>query len=246
MLEIMKSVLAAVGVVALGLLGVLSASAATPLSETVIALDPGHGGSDTGAVNQTYGVMEKDVNLDVAFALKTKLEADGATVVLTREEDIIIDSRKERVKIAEDKCQEVAGRYCDILISLHHNGSSDPAVDGTMILYGNSEDEPLAFFMHDALVPLTRIDLGYDVGGWGISVHAHHFPAVITESYFITNDAEAEAYRAGTRVGEEAEAQYAGIAAYFSNTDSGGDNDDGGDGGGGGGNGNGPPDHARN
>lgn len=244
----MKRGLIGVSILALGLLGVVSASAATPLSETVIALDPGHGGSDTGAVNQTYGVMEKDVNLDVAFALKSKLETDGATVVLTREEDITIDSRKERVKIAEDKCQEVAGRYCDILISLHHNGSSDPSTNGTMILYGNSEDEPLAFFMHDALAPLTGIDLGYDVGGWGISVHAHHFPAVITESYFITNDAEAESYLAGSRVGEEADAQYAGIADYFSNTgggdDGGGDDDS--DNGGRGNNGNGPPDHARN
>ncbi len=237
----MKKALAAVSVAALGLLAVVSASAATPLSETVIALDAGHGGSDTGAVNQTYGVMEKDVNLDVAYALKSKLEADGATVVLTREGDETIDSRKERVAIAEEKCEAAAGRTCDILISLHHNGSSDPSVDGTMILYGNRDDEALAFAMHDALVPLTGIDLGYDKGGWGISVHAK-FPAVITESYFITNDAEAEAYLAGTRVGEEADAQYAGIADYFSGT--GGGDDDGDDGGGN--NGNGPPDHARN
>lgn len=225
------------------LLGGFFASAATPLSGTVIALDPGHGGSDTGAVNPRSDgviVMEKDVNLKVAYALKKKLEADGAgaKVILTREVDETISSRKERVAIAGEKCKDVAdGRTCDILISLHHNGSSNSTVDGTMILYGNRDDEQLAFAMHEALVLLTDTDLGYDKGGWGISVHAK-FPAVITESYFITNDVEAEAYLAGTRVDEEVVAQYSGIVEYFSSTGGG----DGGDDGKGGG----PPDHARN
>ena len=42
-----------------------------PLSGKKICLDPGHGGSDPGAVNEAYGLEEADINLDVAHGLKS-------------------------------------------------------------------------------------------------------------------------------------------------------------------------------
>lgn len=199
-----------------------STQAVAPFDGTLIAIDAGHGGTETGAVNQTYGIEEKDVNLAVVLALKDKLTTAGATVVLTREGDETITSRKERVQIAMDKCLATAlARKCDIILSIHHNGNSDNTHDGTLVIYNEKQDAPLAQALHDALVPLTGNDEGYLNGGYGITVYGH-FVSALTESYYITNDAEAIAYRDGNRVAEEVEAQYAGLADYFTNKPSGG------------------------
>ena len=53
----------------------------------IIAIDPGHGGSDPGAV--ANGLREKDLTLAVSLALKEELESyDGVTVVMTRTTDV--------------------------------------------------------------------------------------------------------------------------------------------------------------
>ncbi|MEK7148556.1 MAG: N-acetylmuramoyl-L-alanine amidase [Patescibacteria group bacterium] len=196
----------------------LVAQAIVPFDGTLIALDAGHGGTETGAVNTAYTVAEKDVNLAVVLALKSKLETAGAKVVLTREGDETIASRKDRVQIAIDKCQLAAGRKCDILVSIHHNGSSDASHDGTLVIYNEKQDIPLAKALHDALVPLTNQDEGYLSGGYGITVY-NHLISALTEAYYITNDVEAEQYRYNqvTQVGKEVGAQFAGLESYFTN-----------------------------
>ena len=192
-----------------------NAKAVAPFDGKMIALDAGHGGNDTGAVNVASGLQEKDVNLAVVYALKEKLEASGATVVLTRESDETIISRKERIDIAKAKCAAY-GRSCDILISVHHNGSSDPTVDGTLTIYNGKLDKPLAYIIQPALVgALDTADLGYEWGGYGMTVRGQ-LVSVLTEAYFITNNDEATQYISGTRKAQEVQALYDGIGSYFS------------------------------
>ncbi|MEK7541883.1 MAG: N-acetylmuramoyl-L-alanine amidase [Patescibacteria group bacterium] len=192
------------------------ASAATPLTGKLVALDAGHGGTETGAVNGVYQVYEKDVNLDVVLALKAKLETDGALVVLTREGDETMDSRKSRVDLAIEKCNALYGRKCDILVSVHHNGNTDPTHDGTLVIYNEKQDRPLAQALHDALIAgLGLNDEGYLNGGYGITVYGHLVSA-LTEAYYITNNNEAQAWRAGTRTPQEVDALYNGLVSYFS------------------------------
>jgi len=69
-----------------------------------VVIDPGHGGHDPGAIGPT-GLKEKNVNLQIAKALKTKLERDGKKfgierVYLTRSSDIFIPL-EERTAIAK-------------------------------------------------------------------------------------------------------------------------------------------------
>ncbi len=214
--------------IGLSLLVAMPIGATSYVTGKVIALDAGHGGTETGAVNVSTNVMEKDVNLAAVYALKSKLEADGAMVVLTRVGDETLDSRKSRVDQAIANCKALAGRTCDILVSVHHNGNSDPAHDGTMVIYNEKSDKPLAIALHDALVPLTGKDEGYDNGGYGITVYGHLVSA-LTEAYYITNDSEANQYLAGApfitpdgytvligdRVNQEAQTQFDGINKYF-------------------------------
>ncbi len=190
--------------------------AVAPFDGKFIALDAGHGGSEIGAVNTTYNLLEKDVNLEVVKVIKVKLEAAGATVVLTREGDETISTRRERIEIAKAKC-EVLGKECDVLVSVHHNGSSNPATDGTLVIYNEKQDKPLAQALLNSLVSkLGTPNLGLENGGFGITVFGHLISA-LTEGYFLTNDWEAEQYLFGTRKEDEAQAIYDGLASYFSN-----------------------------
>ena len=201
----------------IGALAIASVALAATSSVTgkLIAIDAGHGGTETGAVNAAYGVAEKDVNLDVAKALKLKLEGDGAQVVLTREGDETMDSRKSRVDLAIEKCNTQFGRKCDILVSIHHNGNASPTHDGTLVIYNEKKDIPLARALHDALIAgLGLPDEGYLHGGYGMTVYGNLVSA-LTEAYYITNDAEAQAWLAGTRTPQEADALYSGLVNYF-------------------------------
>lgn len=59
-------------------------------SETLVILDPDHGGADPGGTVTTpasYALEEKVLNLDTALAVRGYLEACGVNVLMTREDD---------------------------------------------------------------------------------------------------------------------------------------------------------------
>lgn len=73
----------------------------TALQGLTVILDPGHGGRDPGAIADHNGVtiLEKDINLAIALQTRTKLEALGATVIMTRTDDSWV-SLYQRIAIA--------------------------------------------------------------------------------------------------------------------------------------------------
>ncbi|NLE64495.1 MAG: N-acetylmuramoyl-L-alanine amidase, partial [Elusimicrobia bacterium] len=77
-----------------------------------VALDPGHGGKDPGAVG-FKGLQEKEVVLDIARRVRKGLLASGITVVMTREGDEFI-SLERRTAIAS--CEKA-----DLFVSIHAN-----------------------------------------------------------------------------------------------------------------------------
>jgi N-acetylmuramoyl-L-alanine amidase len=84
---------------------------ALPLSVRRVVLDAGHGGKDAGAVS--YGVVEKDVTLDIGTRLRTLLEQNGYSVVTTRSSDTTIPLR-QRADFANSS-------RSDIFVSIHVN-----------------------------------------------------------------------------------------------------------------------------
>ena len=104
------------------LASVPSADAAgpVPLVERpfVVALDPGHGGSNSGCAAFDGAVREKDVTLAMAEELRNVLERrlPHVRVVLTRSGD-------ETVTLAE-RVQRANAARADLLLSLHANASS--------------------------------------------------------------------------------------------------------------------------
>ncbi|MDI6733598.1 MAG: N-acetylmuramoyl-L-alanine amidase [Planctomycetota bacterium] len=97
-----------------------------------VVLDPGHGGPFRGCKAKS-GLTEKEINLDIAFRLRTLLEQEGIIVVLTRTTD-----RSLSANLNEDLTRrfEIANReQPDLFISLHCNWSNDPTVRGFEIYY---------------------------------------------------------------------------------------------------------------
>ena len=91
----------------------------------VIALDPGHGGMDPGASSQD-GLLEKEVVLAFAQALREALLATGHyDVVLTRNDDHFL-KLEDRVKFARDK-------KADLFLSIHADTLSGPLLQRTQV-----------------------------------------------------------------------------------------------------------------
>jgi N-acetylmuramoyl-L-alanine amidase len=188
-----RLLIASIIVAAVTLLGVTPVHMGTgALSGEIVCLDPGHGGSDPGAVNETYGLLEKEINLDVSYALKDLLETDGAAVVMTRTDDADKSNR--------DRYTFCNSEGATILVSVHTNSTTDPAMDGSMALYFHRDDEVLAQAIYDVMYPYLR-DTAPDPGSFtgfdldrfasGVLLKSD-MPAAMMEPLFVSNPAEAE------------------------------------------------------
>jgi N-acetylmuramoyl-L-alanine amidase len=97
-----------------------------PVSGRVV-LDPGHGGDKVGALGILHHTEEKEVNLSVSLRVAAILRANGIQVTMTRETDRDVDL---------DERANIANRVrADIFVSIHSNGSENPAESGFMIVY---------------------------------------------------------------------------------------------------------------
>ncbi len=91
----------------------------------IVALDPGHGGEDPGAIGPT-GLREKDVVLAVALMLRERLNAmPGMRVMLTRDGDYFVPLQ-ERVR----KARRV---QADLFVSLHADAFFRPEARGASV-----------------------------------------------------------------------------------------------------------------
>jgi len=93
--------------------------------DIVIAVDPGHGGHDPGAVGK-WKTREKDVALAVAQLLARRIDAEpGMRSILIRKSDYYVDHR-ERMEIARKN-------KADLFISIHADAVDDPRASGASV-----------------------------------------------------------------------------------------------------------------
>lgn len=105
---------------------------AKPLKGKVIVLDPGHGGGDQGAASGTrYKSLEKVYTLKTGLELKKKLEQEGATVKMTRDNDNYVKLKDRNLK-------------GDAFISLHNDALESPEANGATVYWYKKKQEDLA------------------------------------------------------------------------------------------------------
>jgi N-acetylmuramoyl-L-alanine amidase len=168
--------LAAVVLIPMGTPATLASQAE---SRRVIAIDPGHGGNESGAVYRGSSgqveLIERDVNLAISLFLAESLRGAGFEVVLTRTDDTRVnvpatdrngdgridddDDLQARVDIANE-----AGAA--LLLSIHNNGIANPRVRGTSTWYAaahprGAESRVLAELVQEELLAGLR-STGYE------------------------------------------------------------------------------------
>lgn len=193
-----------------------------PLTGKVIALDPGHGGKDGGAVSRD-GLVEKHINLNVALYLRDYLQQGGALVVMTREDDRDLadpGARRRKTQDLHRRAQLVMDSKADVFISIHMNSVPSSRWHGAQTFYHprqHPDSKVLATFIQEE-IKLSMKNTTRDVN----TIHDTYvlktvqMPAALVEVGFLSNPAEAQLLADEQYQKKMAEAIYVGILRYVS------------------------------
>ena len=145
-----------------------------------IAVDAGHGGTNTGATGVKSKVLEKEYTLKFAEALRKRLRSKGAEVIMTRTTDTSIDNQQRVLDL-----QKINP---DLLISIHLNSSGNRAVQGVSTYYKHIGFRPLSIEILDELLDLELKEFG-NVGNFNFMLNAPtDFPNCLVEVAFLSNE----------------------------------------------------------
>ena len=202
----------------------------------VIVLDPGHGGTDSGAENQNgiSSESESKLTLKIANYVKQELEKSSQFVVyMTRTDDSYV-GLSERVNYA-------ASKNADILVSMHLNSADSKTANGAEILvprtgrYNSKIAENAGQLAQDILKKLVSLGL-YNRGlvyrdsasgtkypdGSTADYYAivrqglkAGIPSIIVEHAFISSTVDAKFLDSEADLQKIGRADAEGIAQYF-------------------------------
>lgn len=179
----------------------------------VIAVDPGHGGTDPGAIGVAgeKAAVEKQINLDTARAVKKRLESLGAKVILCRSDDSDV-SMNDRMKTTREN-------DCDLFISLHCNSvgyySDTAKIGGVEAFYYEDISKTLAGTMSAYVSSYTgRANRGAKFSNYRVTLSTST-PAVLVEMGFLTNPVEYDNMTSKTGIYQVANAVGDGVLAMF-------------------------------
>lgn len=135
---------------------VMSESRPVAARKTLI-IDAGHGGVDGGATSCT-GVLESQINLEIALKLDDLLHLLGINTVMIRTTDISVYTEGEtiaakKVSDLKERVRIVNQTNNAILVSIHQNNFSDDRYSGAQVFYAPTHgSKELAQFMQSNLV----------------------------------------------------------------------------------------------
>ncbi|SFK70015.1 N-acetylmuramoyl-L-alanine amidase [Paenibacillus sp. 1_12] len=190
-----------------------------------IVVDPGHGGSDSGAVGVNK-LLEKNVNLDIATKLTKMLADRGYETAISREDDTFL-SLKERVDFTN-------AQQADLFVSIHANSMpGNSKTSGALILYHDNnypqEDYPASPEMAE-LTPQSRefakVVLNHFIDATGLEnrgvvasavyvVRMGAIPSILVETAFLSNRQDAALLANDKMRTTMAQAIVQGIEAYM-------------------------------
>jgi len=150
------------------------------LKNMVIAIDAGHGGTNSGAEGIKYHASEKENTLLYAKALEKSLKKLGVKkVVMTRNIDTSFDM-KDRILFLQQQNP-------DFLISLHFNSSDNKAVQGVSTFYKYIGFRPLSQHLLKRMLELKLNEFG-NIGSFNFGLNSPtDFPNALVEIAFLSN-----------------------------------------------------------
>lgn len=198
---------------------VASDVALSNVKNKIITIDPGHGGSDSGAVGPN-GYTEKEGAFAISQKVASILNQSGAKVVMTRDSDVDVYGPNASARNELQARVDVGNRVnSDIFVSIHCNAFVNPAANGTQTFYYGSsyQGQRLAQSIQEKMIEANGLrDRGISTCNFYVVKHSY-MPAVLIETAFITNyDEEALLSDDGWQT-TMAKAIAEGINEYFSN-----------------------------
>ena len=183
----------------------------------IITLDPGHGGSDPGAIGAS-GLKEKQITLEISMRVKELLEKEGAKVYMTRttDKDVYGPNASDRAELQARV--NVAEKYnSDLFVSLHINSSVNKSVGGFSSYYYPKTDNDLkiAKAIQDKFAKNFGVDnLGVRQANFYV-VKRCSMPATLLEMCFISNPKEEKLMKSRWFQKKTARLIVEGVENYF-------------------------------
>lgn len=198
-----------------------------------VTIDPGHGGIDGGA-NTSFGLLEKNINLDIALKIKENLQSKNIKVIMTRDKDISLENKS---KIEESRYKKDLYARKDIInksdsnsfISIHMNSNiMDSNCKGPTIYYNpiyneskrlseiiakSIDDNIYKDFMNFKYVKTKIIEEDYYI------LRETYTPGILIEVGFITNPYDQKLLQSEQYKKEISKAISLGIIKYLKNLD---------------------------
>lgn len=195
-------------------------SRAKSLKGKTVVVDPGHGGSDTGAIskNGSAFIYEKDVTLAIANKLRSNLEAQGARVIMTRARDTTV-SLEDRASIADNS-------NADLFISIHNDSYiQENALHGASTYYHKTSkvSRQLATYVQNRIGTTTGIhnrgiipDDTLYANGLAV-LRETSMPAILCEVGYINSNKDRRKLTSASYQTKVASAITYGISRFFRN-----------------------------
>jgi uncharacterized lipoprotein YddW (UPF0748 family)/N-acetylmuramoyl-L-alanine amidase len=167
---------------------VKTVSGSKPLTGITIMLDPGHGGTDTGATGPLGAAYaEKRINLETALKLRTELEKLGATVLMTRTGDVTIS--------LTDRLTASRNAKPDMFLSLHSNSMAENTdiskIEGFSAHYKEAIAKQLSQKLVSGAEKAGRTNKGIRWANFYV-VRGTWAPSMLIEMGFVPNPTEFE------------------------------------------------------
>lgn len=161
-----------------------------PFDGITIVLDPGHGGTDKGALGfaPLTGPTETDVNLAHAYAVRDVLESMGAKVAMTRWQDVYYS--------LDDRLRAPEATNADFFVSIHHNSIGENVdsnkVSGVEVYYHTLFSKKLANSMMSAVTVSTNRKARFVSQSYYRVTLSPYSPAILLELGYVSNPTEYE------------------------------------------------------
>lgn len=198
---------------------VASDVALSNVKNKIITIDPGHGGSDSGAVGPN-GYTEKEGAFAISQKVASILNQSGAKAVMTRDSDVDVYGPNASARNELQARVDVGNNAnSDIFVSIHCNAFVNPAANGTQTFYYGSsyQGQRLAQSIQEKMIEANGLrDRGISTCNFYVVKHSY-MPAVLIETAFITNYDEEALLSDDEWQTTMAKAIAEGINEYFSN-----------------------------
>ena len=180
----------------------------------IVVIDAGHGGDDPGKVG-INNALEKDINLQIAEKVKTHLEKNGIEVVMTREDDVMEETKLEDMKKRVALINKTKPK---ITVSIHQNSYSDSGIKGAQVFYYTDSEisKEAAMLMQEEFRKIDSENTRQiKSNGDFYMVKKTEVPKIIVECGFLSNPGEAEKLVSDEYQEDMAEAICRGIMTWL-------------------------------